>query len=141
MVLRYCYVTVPHADGTTSRVPLIPITLIGKVPVTVYAVVDSGADACALPLRLAELLGLPLTGEKERSFGIGGFIESVESTVVVALQQGRERHQFTIPMSIMLSHHTFPVLLGQKGFFDKFIIKFNNRKNKFSLKRCRKLLL
>lgn len=139
MVLRYKYVTVSHPDGTWSTVPLIPITLIGKEIITAYGVVDSGADACAIPLRLAELLGLPLTGTRERSSGIGGSLESVQSKVVINLKQDRERYTFTLPVNIILTRHTFPMLLGQEDFFDKFIIKFNKRKGKFSLKKVRNL--
>ncbi len=140
MTLHFRYKSLKHSDGTISKVPLVPIKVIGKETLILYGLVDSGSDMCAVSKRVAELLGLSLSGKKEISFGVGGKAESVQSRMIVTIKQGNERHRLNLPVKIILSNHDFPVILGQEGFFDKFIIKFNKGENKFSLKKIRKIL-
>ena len=141
MTFHFKYKTIAHPDGTVAKVPLIPITLLGKEVIFTSGVVDSGSDTCALSRSMAEKLGLPLTGEKEVARGIGGMVESVQSQSLISIQQGKQRSQFNVPINVIMKPSDFPVLLGQIGFFDKLIIKFNKRKNKFSLKRVGRLFL
>ncbi len=135
MTLHYPYTTRSHPDGTTSKVPIIPITLIGQEIIITGGVVDSGADSCAISLPMAKRLGLPLDGPKEITRGVGGIVESAESQFILSLRQGNEKYRFNIPVKVILKNLDFPVLLGQDGFFDKFIITFNRSEESFTLKR------
>lgn len=98
-------------------------------------IVDSGADTCAISKSMAEKLNLPLLGKKEITRGIGGSVESIPSRVIISIRQGTEAYRFNIPVNVILKSHDFPVLLGQEGFFDKFIITFDKRGEEFTLKR------
>ena len=135
MTLHFKYRTLSHNDGTNSKVPIIPITLIGKEIIITSGIVDSGADSCAISKNMAEKLNLPLLGTKEVTRGIGGSVESIQSRVIISVRQGNEAYRFNIPINIILKSHDFPVLLGQEGFFDKFIITFDRKEEKFSLKK------
>ncbi len=135
MIFRYSYRLIQHSDGTSSRVPLVPVRLIGKETIETNGVVDSGSDSCAISLATAQILGLPLSGKKERTYGVGGFVDSVEAMVKLVIKQERKECILNIPIRIILNQDDFPLLLGQEDFFDKFIIKFNKRKGTFSLKK------
>jgi hypothetical protein len=139
MVLRFDYRSVKRIDGGISKSPSIPIVLIGKEIVETNALLDSGAEVSAISKEFAEYLGLDLKGKKDFSFGIGGKINSIETSLTIVVQQKNEKYKFKIPFDAILSDYNFPVLLGRKGFFDKFIIKFNQQKGKVSLKKIGKL--
>lgn len=139
MVLRYEYTNVKHADGTSTKIPIMPISILRGETLFAHALIDSGADMCAMFRPTAELLGIPLEGIKEKSRGIGGGVDTIQTELTIKIEQGSEKHIFSVPIKIILTNDDFPILLGQDGFFDKFIIKFNKRKDKFSLKRVRKL--
>ncbi len=138
MTLHFKYRTLSHSDGTISKVPIIPITLIGKEIVITSGILDSGADTCAISKGMAEKLDLPLLGRKEVTRGIGGSAESIQSRVIISIRQGNESYRFNIPINIILKSPDFPVLLGQDGFFDKFIITFHRREEYFTLKEHRR---
>lgn len=135
MTLNFKYKLLHHSDGSISKVPLVPITLVGKEIITAYGLVDSGSDTCAISQNMAELLGIHLAGKREKSFGIGGAVESVLSGVTIFLRQGREKYKLHVPVRVILKPHDFPVILGQESFFDQFIISFDRKNEHFSLKR------
>lgn len=96
---------------------------------------DSGADVSMIPLSIAELLGLDLNEEsKFQAFGIGGKVDALETKINITVQKGHENHKFQIPIKIILGNYDLPILLGRLGFFDKFIISFNQSQEKISLK-------
>ena len=135
MVLSFKYKTVKRPDGTESRTPSVPISLLGKESFDTIALVDSGADISAVPEDVAELLGLDLSGERSPAFGIGGRVNSVETTISIILQKGHEKYTLRIPIKVILGDYDFPMLLGRAGFFDQFIICFDESKEKISLKK------
>jgi hypothetical protein len=53
----------------------------------------------------------------------------------VTVEKGHEHYTFEIPVKVILGYYDFPVLLGRAGFFDKFVISFDQVKEKVSLKR------
>lgn len=100
----------------------------------VVALVDSGADCSVIPMGLAEVLNLDLTGLKQDSFGFGGKIECIESDISVALQQNHETHELKIPI-LVSSDDSCPIILGRNKFFDKFKITFDGKHEKLILKK------
>ncbi|MCK5616059.1 retroviral-like aspartic protease [Candidatus Pacearchaeota archaeon] len=100
----------------------------------VIALVDSGADCSVIPMGLAEILDLDLTGQKQDSFGFGGKMECVESHVQISLKQNHEKHEFKIPI-LVSSDDSCPIILGRNKFFDKFKITFDSKHQKLILKK------
>jgi hypothetical protein len=135
MTLSFHYKIVKRPDGTEVRTPSIPISLKGKESFDTIALLDSGADISAIPKDLADILGLDLKGKSSPAFGIGGKTEAVDTTMGITVEKGHERYNFTIPVKVILGEYDFPVLLGRAGFFDKFVISFNQSDEKVFLKR------
>ena len=134
IIFRYKKVTRP--DKTEVKSPSIPITLIGKtMRFDAVALLDSGADVSAVPKDIAELLGLDLSGKREPAYGIGGKVDSVESSLSIIIEKGHEHYSFDIPVKVILDSYEFPVLLGRAGFFDKFVVSFNQKAEKILLKK------
>jgi hypothetical protein len=136
MTISFKYKTVQRPDSTPVKTPSIPITLIGPdEKIDTIGLLDSGADISAISKDMAELLGLDLSGKKEKSFGIGGKVDSVSSKVRLTIEKGHEKYNFTVPVIVVLDNYDFPVLLGRRGIFQKFVISFDEKQEKVSLKR------
>lgn len=135
MTISFKYKTVKRPDGTEVRTPSIPILLNGKEKFETIALLDSGADISAIPLAVAEILGLDLGDKKTPAYGIGGKVDSIETNVSVTIEKGHEHYAFQMPVKVILGNYDFPILLGRAGFFDKFVISFNQSQEKVLLKR------
>jgi len=135
MTLSFKYKTIKRPDGTEVRTPSIPILLNGKEKFETIALLDSGADISAIPLSIAEILGLDLSGKKIHAYGIGGKVDSIETSMNITIEKGHEHYNFQIPVKVILGDYDFPILLGRAGFFDKFVISFDQSQEKVSLKR------
>ena len=135
MTLEFKYRSVPQDDGTSTKVPMIPLTLIGSEVIFTSGIVDSGATDCAISKNLAQQLNLSFSGKREISRGVGGIVESIQSRVIISFRQGNQAYRFAIPVSIILKPSEFPFLLGQEGFFDKFIITFDRKEESFWSKK------
>ena len=123
-------------DGTEVKSPSIPITLVGKsMKFDAVALLDSGADVSAIPKDIAELLGLDISGKVESAYGIGGKVDSVETSMSLIIEKGHEHYVFDIPVKVILDSYEFPVLLGRAGFFDKFVVSFDQKNEKIFLKK------
>lgn len=138
MTINFRYKTVKRPDGTKVKTPSIPIVLDGKEKFETIALIDSGADISAMPKAVAELLGLNLRGKKTPAYGIGGKVDAVETKVNIIIEKGHERYTFQIPIKVILGNYDFPILLGRLGFFDKFVISFDQANEKVSLKKVAK---
>lgn len=134
MTITFRYKTVERPDGTKVKTPSIPILLKGKETFSTVALLDSGADISAIPLAIAEILGLDLNKEKSSAFGIGGKVDSVETSIELIIEKGHEKYNLTVPVKVIFGDYQFPVLLGRVGFFDEFVITFDQKKEKVSLK-------
>ena len=135
MTISFRYKTVKRPDGTQVKTPSIPIQLDGKEKFDTIALLDSGADISAIPLSIAEILGLDLNGEKTPAYGIGGKVDSIETRMNIKVEKGHESYSFQIPVKVILGNYDFPILIGRLGFFDKFVISFDQSQEKVSLKR------
>ena len=135
MTLSFSYKSVKRPDGTEVKTPSIPVVFSGKERFETLALLDSGADISAMSEDVAEILGLDLSGERDSAYGIGGKVNAVESKVNITIEKGHEKYNFLIPVKVILGDYDFPILLGRAGFFDKFIISFDEVQQKISLKR------
>ena len=135
MTISFNYKTVKRPDGTSVKTPSIPILLRDKEAFETIALLDSGADISAMPKDVAEILGLDLSGEVTPAYGIGGAVDSVQTKVSITIEKGHEHYSFQIPVKVILGNYDFPILLGRAGFFDKFVISFDQGQEKVLLKR------
>lgn len=135
MTITFRYKSVKRPDGTLVKTPSIPLTFIGKESFDTVALLDSGADISAMPKDIAEILGLNLRGKVSFAYGIGGKARCVETKVTILIAKGHESYRFTIPMKVILDKYDFPILLGRAGFFDKFVITFDQQEKKVLLKK------
>lgn len=135
MTITFKYKSVKRPDGTLVKTPSIPIFLKWKEQFETIALIDSGADISAMPKAVAEILGCDLSGKTEPAFGIGGKVDSVQTKVNVTIEKGHEHYEFQIPFKVILGQYDFPILLGRLGFFDKFVISFDQVQDKVTLKR------
>ena len=135
MTITFRYKTVKRPDGTKVKTPSIPVTLICKEQFDTIALLDSGADISAIPLSIAEILGLDLKAKKSVAYGIGGKVDSIETKMGVVVHKGHERYSFQIPVKVILGKFDFPVLIGRLGFFNRFVISFDQSREKVMLKK------
>ncbi|MBI2124304.1 hypothetical protein HYT92_00785 [Candidatus Pacearchaeota archaeon] len=135
MAITFRYKNIRRPNGALIKSPSIPITLIGKENFDTVALVDSGADISAMPKDMAEVLGLKLDGEIEYAYGIGGKTKCVETKITILIEQKHERYMLNIPIKVILDEYSFPILLGRAGFFDEFIVSFDQLKERISLKK------
>ena len=137
MVMSFKYKVVERPDGTIVKTPSIPITINGKTESSydVIALLDSGADISVIPQDFAELIGLDLNQKTTVAFGIGGEVKSIEDQIEIMVKKGHEEYTFRVPVKIILGDYDFPILLGREGFFNKFLITFDQEKQKVSLKK------
>lgn len=127
--MKFPYKKIPVIDPKTQEVshvfrPIIPVTLSFKGNSVSYEVlIDSGADECVFDTEIAKILRLPLNEEKEKSFGgiSGGEIKAYRQGVEV----GVDGISFVteVYFSPDLSRMGYGIL-GQKGFFDHFRVRF-----------------
>jgi len=112
------------ADSTELLKPIIPIGLLfnGK-SVKYETLIDSGADFNIFNAEIGELLGIDIrSGKKVKFSGIAG--EPFEVFLHnLTLEIGGWQYKIVAGFSYEISPYGFGIL-GQKGFFDLFRIKF-----------------
>lgn len=116
--------------------PVIPIKLKSQGESFDYEVlVDSGADLCIFHAEIGELLGIDVTkGKKHEVFGVGGKA-SVYYLNKVKIEVGGWPCEIEAGFMPSVSGHMMKHgLVGQKGFFDKFVVKFNLIKEEIEIK-------
>lgn len=115
--------------------PLIPIVLrVGDIKQRVFCLIDSGADACLFPRDIGELLGLDVEkGKRINIFGIGNdpvpfFFHDIEILF--------DKYCIKTKAGFSLYRHIGVAgILGQHGFFDRFIISFNYQNNLIEIQK------
>jgi len=122
--MQFPYKKFKLADGTELLKPIIPIGLLynGKF-VRYEALIDSGADFNIFNAEIGELLGIDIqSGKKVKFSGIDGepfdvFLHNL------TLEIGGWQYKIVAGFSYQISPYGFGIL-GQKGFFDLFRIRF-----------------
>ena len=84
---------------------------------------------------MAVLLGLNLNGPKSVAYGISGKVQAIDSQVRIQITNGHEKYSFSIHIKIILDEYDFPILLGRAGFFDKFVVIFDQKNERVMLKK------
>jgi hypothetical protein len=105
--------------------PIIPVILeYGKRKVGYWALIDSGADYSIFHADIGEILELDIrSGKKETFGGIGGGKFTAYFHLINA-KIGFWKYKFYCGFSYDIPPFGYGVL-GQKGFFDIFIVKFD----------------
>jgi hypothetical protein len=109
-----------------------------KEQLDTIALLDSGADISAMPLAIAEILGCGLSGKKSSAFGIGGKVDAVDTKLIVSIGKPHERYELQIPVKVIFGNYDFPILLGRAGFFENFIVSFDQANERVSLKKSQR---
>lgn len=116
--------------------PVIPIELKNKDNVIGYEVlVDSGADICVFDSEIGEAIGIDIKkGKVDTVQGVGGKTSVYYLHDVVIVVGG---YEYTIKAGFMpkVAGNALPYgIVGQKGFFDIFVVKFDLLKERVELK-------
>ena len=119
--------------------PVIEIKLkLGSKSFLYEALIDSGADVCLFHSEVGKAIGLDIEkGELRRLIGVGGksalyYVHEVE--IEVGGWAYRIEAGFMPDISGKIIQHG---LLGQKGFFENFVVKFDYKKEEIELKPVR----
>jgi len=136
MTLVYEFSKSRSIDGSLILKPTIPLIVNSEIDIETQALIDSGADISAMPIALAERLCKIPDGAMSPGFGIGGPVEAIETELSVTIGNESERHSIKIPIKILSTKSDFPFLLGRKGFFDEFVICFNQPEDSISLQKA-----
>jgi len=138
--MKFPYVKIPLPVrspyfGTSIIKPIIPIKITFNSKGVVYsALIDSGADFCIFDSEIGEYLGIDIkTGTK---VGFGGKQErggAVAHLSEVILTVGGNQYKTTVGFSSDIAKHGYGIL-GQKGFFNLFVVKFDYRKAEVEIK-------
>lgn len=117
--------------------PVIPIEIIYQDRSVRYEVlVDSGADFCIFDSQIGGLLGMDVfSGEQQEVGGITGVAEPYY-THPVTIKVGGWPYHIRAGFLPSIARIGYGVV-GQKGFFDIFIVKFDLLKEEIELKERR----
>ncbi|MEK7616170.1 MAG: aspartyl protease family protein [Patescibacteria group bacterium] len=120
--------------GDAILKPVIPIGLtVGGEPFEYDALIDSGADFCIFDAGIGEALNLDIS--KGRKLNFRGIQESSAADAFiheVTLLIGGWKYKTQVAFSYHLGKRSFGVL-GQRGFFDLFVVKFDLLKEEIEL--------
>lgn len=114
--------------------PVIPIEVIyNDMSVPYEVLVDSGSDFCIFDAQIGRLLGVDIiSGREERVCGITGAIESYYIHPV-RIKVGGWTYKVNVGFLPGIACLGYGVV-GQKGFFDIFVVKFDLLKEEIELK-------
>jgi hypothetical protein len=116
--------------------PVIPIKVTnGNRTIEYEVLVDSGADICFFDAGIGDLLDLDITKGKPNTVrGVGGKT-SVYYSHPVTIEVGGWPHNIEAGFMPDVAGNIIPYgIVGQKGFFEKFVVKFDMLKEEIELK-------
>lgn len=115
--------------------PIIPIKLFGEMGEFQYEVLlDSGADFCIFDAEIGEALGLDITsGAVERFSGVQDAEASLAYLHTIAISVGGKKVQIPALFSYGIAKSGYGIL-GQKGFFSSFTIKFDYQNKEIDIR-------
>lgn len=115
--------------------PVIPIEIIYKdITVPYEVLVDSGADYNIFDAQIADILGIDLTsGNEAKIAGITGDLETYYIHKIDLKVGGHLFKDIEVGFLKKIGRYGYGVV-GQKGFFDIFIVKFDLLKEEIELK-------
>lgn len=121
--------------GSSILKPIIPVRLAtGELTVRYAASIDSGADFCIFDAGIGESLNLDIQSGTAINFGgiqeRGGSIAYLHQVSIII---GGHNYKSVVGFSFDIAKHGYGIL-GQKGFFDIFVVKFDLKKEEVELK-------
>ncbi len=136
--MRFNYTEIEAKHSPSERKikvyrPIIRVDIFYRRNIVGYeALIDSDADYCVFHADITNILGIILKkGSKRKIIGIGGEeIKGYEHAVKMRIS--KKIFQTVIIFSKEIPSNSFGVL-GNKGFFDKFVVNFNYKKRFFEL--------
>lgn len=107
----------------------------GGQSVRYEVLIDSGADLCLFDASLAEAIGIDVErGKPQEIFGVGGKV-SIYYLHKAVIEVGGWPFEIEAGFMPEVGGRFIPYgLAGQRGFFDKFIVKFDLLKEEIELK-------
>jgi len=123
--------------GSKTLRPVIPVKLNNGEQSQRYEVlVDSGADLCLFHAEVGEIIGLNIEkGRPEEVMGVGGKA-SVYYLHQIEIEVGGWKYQIEAGFMPEVSGRVLPYgIVGQKGFFDLFVVKFDLLKESVELRQ------
>ena len=116
--------------------PVIPIKIqrSGR-EIGYHVLVDSGADMCFFDAEIGREIGIDIEkGKKQEVFGIGGKA-SIYYVHRIMIEVGGWPFDVEAGFMPEVAGRVLPYgVVGQRGFFDKFIVKFDLLKEEIELK-------
>jgi Aspartyl protease len=127
VIFRYVKIKTP--DGELIRLPAIPIRLTcNKQHQDVYALIDSGAELCVFNTSMAKTLKIVVAKGDALSLSglVGGSVPSYVHQLNLSMQ-GLP----SVDLLVAFTETDDPgmPILGQRGFFDNFQIRFQRYKD------------
>lgn len=122
--------------GATVIRPVIEIKLKNNLDSLRYEVlVDSGADFCIFNSEAGEAIGIDIKkGKMQEVFGVGGK-SSIYYLHKLQIEVGGWIHEIEAGFMPDVAGRTMPYgLVGQRGFFENFIVTFDMKKEELELK-------
>lgn len=119
--------------GPDTLRPVIPMEVIANnLEVPYEILVDSGADMCIFDSQIANILGINIVkGIKSQVSGVTGFPEDMYIHTIHIKLGGRN---YKIDAGFMDMRNNSYGVVGQKGFFDLFVVKFDLNENEIEIK-------
>ncbi len=113
--------------------PLIPIALRDDDKIIdFHALIDSGADFNLFPGHIADILEIDLRhGKSEKIGGVAGSAKAYPYALDIGIQNKFYHAPLVFSHEVTLDKFG---LLGQRGFFDRFVVEFNYTKGYIVLK-------
>ena len=139
MKFKYFKFTLPKKSaffGSSVLKPVIPVRLgFGASSLQYQALIDSGADFSIFHREFGELLGINIESGIPLDFGgVQKGSSSVAYLHEVTLIIGGWKYKVMAAFSEDISDKSYGIL-GQKGFFDLFCVKFDYQKEEIELKQ------
>jgi hypothetical protein len=120
--------------GRAALRPVIPVELLhGRQSIPYWVLVDSGADMSIFDAEIGELAGIDVKAGKQGT--LGGVTGASETFYIHTVTLLVEETQVRIPVGFLPNMPRFSYgVVGQKGFFEKFVVKFDLAKEEIELK-------
>ena|SRR3989344_4963242 len=114
--------------------PVIPVTIKANTKFVIYeALIDSGADLCIFDAQLATILGVSLgKGKKKKVGGITGNLQFFYVHQVI-IEVGGWDYEIEAGFMPNIPPYGYGIL-GQTGFFENFVVKFDYSKAEVEIK-------
>ena len=118
--MKYQFQTLPR--GRT--LPIVPFAFAQLPRLELFGLVDSGAGAIRVDSQWAEQLGLDLSVSTSETFSAANN-EFAGRVAEVPLRLGKYKYNFTAPVTFVDNWGFGFQLLGWRGFFDRFVVRFD----------------